>query len=34
MEIIDGTELQFAPETFDDLMLFERKFGRKILLAI
>jgi hypothetical protein len=33
MEILDGTELQFCPETFDDLMLLAREFGHNSLIT-
>jgi hypothetical protein len=33
MEILDGTELHFSPETFDDLMLLAREFRHNMLVA-
>jgi hypothetical protein len=33
MEILDGAELHFSPETFDDLMLLARGFGYNNLIA-
>jgi hypothetical protein len=33
MEILNGAELYFLPETFDDLMLLTREFGRNSLIT-
>jgi hypothetical protein len=32
MEILDGAELHFSPETFDDLMLLARELGHNSLI--
>jgi hypothetical protein len=33
MEILDGAELHFSPETFDDLVLLAREFGHNNLIT-
>jgi hypothetical protein len=33
MEILDGAEIHFAPETFNDLMLFAREFWHISLIT-
>jgi hypothetical protein len=33
MEILDGAQMHFSPETFDDLMLLAREFGHNSLIT-